>query len=222
MTAVWLDDAEAAAARGMSAAGTSCGISAWRAGSSVARAAPMTKTGEKPSGGEPRERARQRQRQRDKGLDALAEPQDAAPIIAVGDLPDDERQRETRHELRQSDQPQIERAARQRIDLPADRHGLHLEGDGGRDPRPPKEPERPMPPQRGRGGVIHCGAAPAPQSAKGSRTSTVSSRSGLVENSATGASISSSMRRIYLIAGALSCAQERAPRVLSLQPGTVS
>ena len=34
----------------------------------------------------------------------------------------------------------------------------------------------------------------------GSRTSTVSSRSGLVESSATGASISSSMRRMYLIA----------------------
>src|SRR5713226_1474249 len=60
------------------------------------------------------------------------------------------------------------------------------------------------------------------RSSKGSRTNTVSSRSGLVENSATGASISSSMRRIYLMASALSCAQERAPRVLSLHPSTVS
>ena len=41
----------------------------------------------------------------------------------------------------------------------------------------------------------------------------MSSRSGLVESSATGASISSSMRRTYLIASAGSCAQERAPRV---------
>src|SRR5712692_9246002 len=60
------------------------------------------------------------------------------------------------------------------------------------------------------------------RSSKGSRTNTVSSRSGLVENSATGASISSSLRRIYLMASALSCAQERAPRVLSLHPSTVS
>ena len=47
MVAVWLDDAEAAAARAMSAAGTSCGISAWRVGSSVARAAPTMKTAAK-------------------------------------------------------------------------------------------------------------------------------------------------------------------------------
>ena len=55
----------------------------------------------------------------------------------------------------------------------------------------------------------------SPQSANGSRTSTVSSRSGLVDSSATGAPISSSSRRMYLIAVAGRSAQERAPRVLS-------
>jgi len=60
------------------------------------------------------------------------------------------------------------------------------------------------------------------QSAKGSRTRIVSSRSGLVESRATGASISSSSRRMYLTAVAGSSAQERAPWVLSCQPSSVS
>ena len=50
----------------------------------------------------------------------------------------------------------------------------------------------------------------------------VSSRSGLVESSATGTPISSSTRRMYLIAVAGKSAQERAPWVLSLQPSRVS
>src|SRR5689334_13654733 len=60
------------------------------------------------------------------------------------------------------------------------------------------------------------------QSANGSRTRIVSSRSGLVESIDTGAWISSSMRRMYLIAVAGRSAQERAPRVLSPQPSSVS
>ena len=60
------------------------------------------------------------------------------------------------------------------------------------------------------------------QSAKGSRTSTVSSRSGLVESNATGHSTSSSIRLTYLIACAGKSAHDRAPAVLSLHPSTVS
>ena len=59
------------------------------------------------------------------------------------------------------------------------------------------------------------------QSAKGSRTRMVSWRSGLVDSSATGAPISSSMRRMYLTAVAGRSAQERAPWVLSDQPSRV-
>src|SRR5882672_4394279 len=51
---------------------------------------------------------------------------------------------------------------------------------------------------------------------------TVSSRSGLVESRATGASMSSSMRRIYLIEVAGRSAQLRAPRVDSAQPSKLS
>src|SRR5262249_25843507 len=52
----------------------------------------------------------------------------------------------------------------------------------------------------------------------GSRTMMVSSRSGLVESRATGAPISSSIRRTYLIALAGRSAQLRAPRVELFQP----
>ncbi len=50
----------------------------------------------------------------------------------------------------------------------------------------------------------------------------VSSRSGLVDSSVTGASTNSSMRRTYLIACAGKSAQDRAPRVESRQPSIVS
>ena len=61
-----------------------------------------------------------------------------------------------------------------------------------------------------------------PQSAKGSWTRMVSSRSGLVDSRATGASISSSMRRTYFTAAAGRSLKVRAPSVLSDQPGRVS
>ena len=47
----------------------------------------------------------------------------------------------------------------------------------------------------------------------------MSSRSGLVETKATGQAISSSTRRMYLIACAGNCRQLRAPAVDSDQPG---
>jgi hypothetical protein len=50
----------------------------------------------------------------------------------------------------------------------------------------------------------------------------VSSRSGEVESSATGAPISSSTRRTYLIACAGSSAQERAPALEPFQPSISS
>lgn len=70
--------------------------------------------------------------------------------------------------------------------------------------------------------VAHAPVTDPPQSANGSRTRIVSSRSGLVETSATGHWISSSTRRIYLIAWAGSSAQLRAPAVDSLQPSMLS
>jgi hypothetical protein len=60
------------------------------------------------------------------------------------------------------------------------------------------------------------------QSTNGSRTRIVSSRSGLVESSATGHSTSSSRRLTYLTALAGSWAKLRAPLVVSSQPSSSS
>jgi hypothetical protein len=84
--------------------------------------------------------------------------------------------------------------------------------------RGPPESAKSVADPRGR----HGRSEPAPQSANGSATRIVSSRSGLVESIATGAPISSSTRRMYLTAAAGRSAHERAPRVDSRQPGMVS
>jgi hypothetical protein len=60
-------------------------------------------------------------------LDALTDRRDAPPVVAVGHLPDDERQREHRHELRKPDEAERERAVRERINVPADRDRQDLE-----------------------------------------------------------------------------------------------
>ena len=71
-------------------------------------------------------------------------------------------------------------------------------------------------------GREHADSPLRPQSSNGSFIRIVSSRSGLVESSVTGHSISSSMRLTYLIACAGSCAHERAPAVDAFQPSSVS
>jgi hypothetical protein len=67
-----------------------------------------------------------------------------------------------------------------------------------------------------------CAGPHRRQSTNGSVTRMVSSRSGLVDTSATGVSISSCTRWIYLIACAGRSAHERAPAVVSLQPSISS
>jgi hypothetical protein len=86
--------------------------------------------------------------------------------------------------------------------------------------RPRKQP---VEPHAGAAPFPDAGALPAPvQSWNGSRIRMTSSRSGLVETSATGVSMSSSMRRTYLTASAGSWAHDRAPTVEPFQPSKVS
>jgi hypothetical protein len=73
-------------------------------------------------------------------------------LTAVGDVADDRRQQHHRHELHQPDQSQVERAAGEIIDLPADRHGLHLVGNRPGDARAPEEGEGAVPRQARQGG----------------------------------------------------------------------
>ena len=61
---------------------------------------------------------------------------------AVGHLPDDERQREHRHELREADETERERVVRERVDVPADGNRQDLESQGGHDARAPETLER--------------------------------------------------------------------------------
>jgi hypothetical protein len=83
--------------------------------------------------------------QRDDGEDAriaLAHHGDETTVAAIGDLSDQERQEDDRQELRQADQPEIERAAGQRVELPAHRDAQHLEAHAGQGPRGREERER--------------------------------------------------------------------------------
>jgi hypothetical protein len=59
-------------------------------------------------------------------------------------MADDQDEHERRQELHEADDPEIERASRERIDLPADSDGEHLVGDDRRDASEPQEDERPM------------------------------------------------------------------------------
>jgi hypothetical protein len=75
-------------------------------------------------------------------LDALAHGDDEPAIAAVGDLSDHQRQQDHRHELHEADQPEVERAACQRVKLPAHRDPHHLESHACQDSRGQQEGER--------------------------------------------------------------------------------
>src|SRR5712692_8797576 len=76
----------------------------------------------------------------------------APAVVAVGDMADDQRQQHHRHELHQPDQSEVERAADEVVNLPADGDGLHLVGDRPGDARVPEEGEGAVPCQSGRRG----------------------------------------------------------------------
>ena len=71
--------------------------------------------------------------------DHLADAHDHAPVVAVGDMARDQHEQRRRNELGQPDQAEIERIVGDVVHLPADRHRLHLQGDGAGDPRHPIE-----------------------------------------------------------------------------------
>ena len=143
MIAVCDADALDATARGSNRSGTSAGSSACIVGISNARAQPMTNTSAKitcsviqpialpaASVGHGHER------------DELAHAEDAPAIEAIGDVPDDQHERKRRQELHEADETEVERAAGQRVDLPADGDRQHLIRHDRRDPREPQAGER--------------------------------------------------------------------------------
>ena len=60
-----------------------------------------------------------------------ADRHDRAAAEAVGGDAGHEHQHQRRQELREADEAEVERVARDVVDLPADRHRLYLRGEGG-------------------------------------------------------------------------------------------
>ena len=108
---------------------------------------------------EPAHRGAEREHAGGDRLAELAGQQDGAVVVAVGDVADQQRQHQHRHELREPEQAEIERAAGQRIELPADRHHQHLERQDRDDPADPVEGEGAMAEHRRRGGGGHTACA---------------------------------------------------------------
>ena len=87
----------------------------------------------------------------------LADADDDAPVEPVGGIADRKRQRDQRQELGEANQAEIERAARQRVELPADRHGHDVERDRRRHPGAPEPHEPAMAQNRlARVGILSC------------------------------------------------------------------
>ena len=66
-------------------------------------------------------------------------------IVAVSDMADEHGEHQHRAELREAEQAEIERAAGQLIELPADRHHQHVKRQDRSDPAEPVEREGAMP-----------------------------------------------------------------------------
>jgi len=75
-------------------------------------------------------------------LRELAELYDAAAVVTVGCVPGDEDEQGAGHELHEPDHAEIERAAGELIDLPADGDGGDLPGEFGKAPRRHIEQQR--------------------------------------------------------------------------------
>lgn len=66
------------------------------------------------------------QPERAENQDELRRDHDALAIVAIGNLPADQRQNDQRDDLDQPDNPQRQRRARAFVELPADSEGKHL------------------------------------------------------------------------------------------------
>ena len=83
------------------------------------------------------------------GLHRLAQRRDQATIAPIGHLPDHQGEDHHRQELGEADQPQVERAAGEGVELPAHRDAEHGEPHVGEDARGQQQRERRVAQQRG-------------------------------------------------------------------------
>ena len=75
-------------------------------------------------------------------LDRLTRDDDAAALETIGGVPGRQRQEQRRRELHETHQAELEGAAREVVNLPADRDRQHLKGEAGRQPGSPELDER--------------------------------------------------------------------------------
>ena len=61
-------------------------------------------------------------------VEEVAAREDLAPIVVIRGMAGGQDQQDERQELRQADQAEVQRIRSRRVDLPADRDGLHLHG----------------------------------------------------------------------------------------------
>src|SRR5262249_7306864 len=76
-------------------------------------------------------------------------------IVPVGEMARHQDEQEGRDKLHQPDEAEIERVVGELVHLPADRHRLHVQRNGGGNARGPELDERPLPQQRNRRGLAH-------------------------------------------------------------------
>ena len=113
-----------------------------------ARGAQHDDDGQDAAAAQPSPDGAQRQHRRGGALDHVADHDDEPAIAAVRHLADDQREHHGRHELREADQAEIERAAREEIELPAHRHGLDLQRQRGQHAGRPEKREGRVPEER--------------------------------------------------------------------------
>ena len=90
---------------------------------------------------EPAHDRSQGQRRRRQGRHQFTEADNSAPVVAVGHVTYGKRQHHHGHELHEPDEPQIERASGQRVEMPADGDPLPSKGDRRADAGKPIEGE---------------------------------------------------------------------------------
>ena len=89
-----------------------------------------------------RPRCRDReQEQRDSHLQPCRDGGHGPPRDAIGELAGRQREERQRQELGEPDEPEVERAVADRVDLPADRDNHHLRREAVREQRSPEKPE---------------------------------------------------------------------------------
>ena len=112
------------------------------------------------------------QPEHDGRVEQRREPEQRAARVAVGPVPGGQREQRQRDEHRQADEPEVERVAPHRVDLPADRDERHLDGERRRSRDSEEEneiavPERRVAARRRRVFLVYAASPSSPSAGSG-------------------------------------------------------